>query len=193
MPRFEVPEGWTAQAYRYAQAPTPSQAEALLSHAGAARFAYNVMLAVVTANLDQRAAERSYGIADADLTKCMSWSFQSLRNDWNRRKHTVAVRADGTPWWPENSKEVYANACRALSEALSNWEASRTGVRRGPRMGFPHFKTKIGAAKKFSFTTGTIRVEPDRHHITLPRLGTIKTHESTRKLGRRIAGGPLAS
>jgi putative transposase len=189
MTRFAVPEGWTAQAYRYALAPTPSQAEALLSHAGVARFAYKVMLAVVKANLDQRAAERSYGIADADLTPCMSWSFQSLRNDWNRRKHAVAVRADGTPWWPENSKEVYANACRALSEALSNWEASRTGVRRGPRMGFPHFKTKTGAAKKFSFTTGTIRVEPDRHHITLPRLGTIKTHESTRKLARRIAGG----
>ncbi|HEX9174861.1 MAG TPA: hypothetical protein VF874_01800, partial [Mycobacterium sp.] len=46
---------------------------------------------------DQRAAERSYGIAEDDLTPCMSWSFVSLRNDWNQRKHTVAVRADGTP------------------------------------------------------------------------------------------------
>jgi putative transposase len=43
--------------------------------------------------------------------------------------------------------------------------------------------------KKFSFTTGTIRVEPDRHHLTLPRLGRIKTHESTRKLARRIEAG----
>ena len=34
--------------------------------------------------------------------------------------------------------------------------------------------------------SGTIRVEPGRHHVTLPRLGTIKTHESTRKLGRRL-------
>ena len=59
MGRFEVPEGWTAQAYRYALAPTPRQAEALLSHAGAARFAYNAMLAAVKANLDQRHAERS--------------------------------------------------------------------------------------------------------------------------------------
>lgn len=37
------------------------------------------------------------------------------------------------------------------------------------------------------FTTGTIRVEPDRKHVTLPRLGTLKTHESTRKLERRLA------
>jgi hypothetical protein len=36
------------------------------------------------------------------------------------------------------------------------------------------------------FTTGTIRVEADRKHVTLPRLGAIKTHESTRKLARRL-------
>ena len=114
-----------AQAYRFALDPTPTQAEALESHAGGARFAYNVMLAAVKANLDQRAAERSYGIAGDDLTPSLGWSFQVLRNDFNRRKHTAAVRADGSPWWPENSKEVYANACRALSEALSNWGASR--------------------------------------------------------------------
>jgi putative transposase len=189
MARFEVPAGWTAQAYRFALDPTAGQAETLGSHAGGARFAYNVMLAAVGANLDQRAAERSYGIGEADLTPWLGWSFQALRNDFNRRKHTVAVRADGTPWWAENSKEVYANACRALAEALSNWGASRGGTRSGPRMGFPRFKTKTGAVKKFSFTTGAIRVEPDRNHITLPRLGTIKTHESTRKLARRISAG----
>jgi putative transposase len=39
------------------------------------------------------------------------------------------------------------------------------------------------------FTTGTIRVEADRHHVTLPRVGTIRTHESTRKLARRVEAG----
>jgi putative transposase len=39
------------------------------------------------------------------------------------------------------------------------------------------------------FTTGVVRVEPDRRHVTLPRLGTIRTHESTRKLQRRLAVG----
>ena len=147
------------------------------------------MLAAVKANLDQRGAERSYGITEADLTPCIRWSFQSLRNEWNRRKHYVAVGVDGAPWWPQNAKEVYANACRGLSEALSNWAASRRADRSGPRTGFPRFKTKTRAVKKFSFTTGTIRVDPDRHHITLPRLGTIKTHESTRKLARRVQTG----
>jgi putative transposase len=68
MARFEIPDGWTAQAYRFAVDPTPAQAEALLSHAGGAWFAFNTMLAAVRVNLDQRAAERSYGIAEADLT-----------------------------------------------------------------------------------------------------------------------------
>lgn len=189
MVRFEIPQGWTAQAYRFALDPTPAQAEALLSHAGGARFAYNVMLAAVKANLDQRTVERSYGFADDDLTPSASWSFQALRNDWNKRKHTVAVRTDGTPWWPENSKEVYANGCYDLSKALSNWGASRKGTRRGPRIGFPRFKSKHGAAMKFSFTTGAVRVEPDRKHVALPRLGAIKTHESTRKLARRVEAG----
>src|SRR5262249_45840491 len=34
-----------------------------------------------------------------------------------------------------------------------------------------------------------IRVETDRHHVTLPRVGRIKTHESTRKLARRLEAG----
>jgi putative transposase len=189
MARFKAPEGWTFQAYQFALAPAPGQVQALLSHAGGARVAYNEMLAAVKANLDQRTAERSYGTAEDDLTPRMDWSFRSLRNEWNRRKHIAAIGEDGMPWWPKNSKEVYANACRGLADALSNWAASRNGSRRGPGMGFPRFKTKARGIKKFSFTTGGIRVEPDRHHINLPRLGTIKTHESTRKLARRLDAG----
>jgi putative transposase len=147
------------------------------------------MLAAVKANLDQRAAERSYGIGAADLTPALPWSFQSLRKEWNRRKHTGAVGADGLPWWPQNSKEVYANACRSLSQALSNWEASKNGVRLGPPMGFPRFKTKSRTVQKFSFATGAIRVEPDNRHVNLRRLGAIKTYESTRKLACRVRAG----
>lgn len=186
--KFAVPDGWVLQAYQYALAPTDTQAAALESHAGGARFAYNTMLWAVKANLGQRDAERSYGIAEADLTPAMSWSFQSLRNDFNRRKHLVAVREDGSPWWGENSKEAYANACKNLAEALSNWKDSRTGKRKGPRVGFPSFKSKR-STKKFAFTTGAIRVEPDRHHVTLPKLGSTRVHESTRKLARRLEHG----
>ncbi|WP_343708982.1 IS607 family element RNA-guided endonuclease TnpB [Mycobacterium sp.] len=186
---MEVSSGWVLQAYQYALDPTSAQVAALESHAGGARFAFNTMLAAVKANLDQRKAERSYGIADDQLTPVVSWSFQELRNRWNQIKHRVAVGDDGSPWWQDNSKEAYANAVANLAEALSNWGDSRTGERKGPKMGFPRFKHKGRAAKSFTFTTGAMRVEPSRHHVTLPVLGTIHTHESTRKLGRRLESG----
>ncbi len=189
MARFETSPGWTVQAYRFALDPTPAQERALNSHAGARLFAFNTMLAAVKANLDQREAERSYGVGEADLTPSLSWSMPSLRREWNRRKHTVAVRGDGTAWWQENSKEAYSSGCQSLADALGNWASSRKGTRKGPRMGFPGFKSRRSAARKFTFTTGAIRVEADRKHVTLPRLGAIKTHESTRKLARRLENG----
>jgi putative transposase len=76
----------------------------------------------------------------------------------------------------------------ALARALDNWSKSRRGECAGAPAGFPRFKT-ARARRSIRFTTGTIRVEPDRHHVTLPRVGTIKTHESTRKLVRRIEAG----
>jgi putative transposase len=56
-------------------------------------------------------------------------------------------------------------------------------------MGFPRRKRKGRARDACRFTTGAIRVEPDRHHVTLPRLGRLRTHESTRKLARRLEQG----
>jgi putative transposase len=182
MARFEVPDGWIAKAYRYALDPTPAQEREFRSHAGAARVAHNVMLAGVKANLDQRAAERSYGLADDDLTPAMGWSLPALRKVWNARKPEVA------PWWGENSKEAYNTGLDSLARALEAWSKSRRGERAGKAVGFPRFKSKR-SRKSVRFTTGTIRVEPDRHHVTLPRLGRVKTHESTRKLARRVESG----
>ena len=73
--------------------------------------------------------------------------------------------------------------------AAAVWSTSRSGQRAGAAVGFPKFKAKHCAARSVRFTTGAIGVEADRHHVTLPRLGTIRTHESTRKLARRLAAG----
>ncbi|MEU6431895.1 IS607 family element RNA-guided endonuclease TnpB [Microbispora sp. NPDC046973] len=170
------------QAYRYALNPTPAQARALASHCGAARVAFNWGLALVKANLAQREAEKSYGIPDDQLTPPLSWSMYSLRKAWNTAKNTVA------PWWTDNSKEAYASGLERLAAALKNWSDSRKGKHAGPRVGFPVFRSKRTAAMSVRFTTGTIRLD-GRTHVVLPRLGRIKTHESTRKLARRIEAG----
>jgi putative transposase len=188
MARFEIAAGWSAQAYRFALDPTLAQQQALCSHAGARNFAFNTMLAAVKANLDQRAAEKTYGLAGDELT-CLGWSMRSLRNEWNRIKHAVAVREDGTQWWDQNSKEAYASGCQSLANALENWSQSHKGRRKGPSVGFPRFKSKRRSAKKFTFTTGALRVEPDRRHVVLPRIGRVRAHESTRKLARRLEAG----
>jgi len=42
---------------------------------------------------------------------------------------------------------------------------------------------------RVTFATGAIRVEPDRRHVTLPRIGTVRVHENTRRLERLITTG----
>jgi IS605 OrfB family transposase len=70
-----------------------------------------------------------------------------------------------------------------------NWQDAKHGRRIGARVGFPVRKRKGRGTESCRFTTGAIRVEADRHHVTLPRLGRIHTHESTRKLARRLEQG----
>jgi putative transposase len=171
------------QAFKFALDPTPRQARDLWQHAGAARVAYNWGLARVKANLSQRAAEQTSGLAGAELTPAVNWSLYGLRRDWNRAKDEVA------PWWRECSKEAYNTGLEQLARGLKNWRDSKSGKRKGPPMGFPRFKSRRRSAPSVRFTTEPIRVEADRTHVTLPVLGTIKTHESTRKLERKIRAG----
>jgi IS605 OrfB family transposase len=162
------------QAYRFALDPTPRQRSRLASATGGARFAYNWGLELVKQHLDERATGKDVQVP---------WSLPELRREWNQAKQEAA------PWWAENSKECYSSGLDALARALKNWADSRQGRRAGAWMGFPRHKRKARAHESCRFTTGAIRVEPDRHHVVLPRLGRIRTHESTRKLARRLEEG----
>ncbi|WP_156002187.1 IS607 family element RNA-guided endonuclease TnpB [Streptomonospora sp. PA3] len=171
------------QAYVFALEPTPEQAQALASHCGAARFAYNWGLARVKTNLAQRAAERTYGLAEAELTPALDRSAYGLRKQWNAAKHAVA------PWWGANSKEAYASGLANLSVALKNWNASRTGKRAGRKAGFPRFRSKR-SRRSFRITTGSFGLDgAGNRHVKLPRIGRVRTGESTRKLARHLHRG----
>ena len=140
-------------------------------------------LARVKAVMDQRAAERTYNIPDEGLTEPVGWSLPALRKAWNQAKPEVA------PWWPEVSKEAFNTGLDALARGLKNWGDSRRGARAGRRVGFPRFKARHRTTPSVRFTTGAIRVDPDRMHVVLPRLGRLKLHESARKLARRLEAG----
>ncbi len=171
------------QAYRFALDPNAGQLDAMASHAGASRKAFNWALALVKAQMGQRAAEKTYGMTGDQLTPSVGWTLPSLRKAWNEAKGEVA------PWWAENSKEAYAAGIRNLVRGLDAWRDSKSGKRKGPKVRFPRFKSKRVANRSVTFTTGAIRIEADRKHVTLPRLGTIKLHESARKLARRLDSG----
>ncbi|WP_431946792.1 IS607 family element RNA-guided endonuclease TnpB [Micromonospora marina] len=173
----------TIQAYRFALDLNPGQERDVLAHAGAARVAHNWALAKVKAVMDQRTAERSYGVPDELLTPSLSWSLAGLRKAWNAAKPEVA------PWWGEVSKEAFNTGLDALARGLKNWSDSRKGARAGCPVGFPRFKSRRRTTPSVRFTTGAIRVEPNRMHVVLPRLGRLKLHESARKLARRLDNG----
>lgn len=86
-------------------------------------------------------------------------------------------------------EEAYADGIAGAVDAYWNWQQSRAGRRAGKRVGFPRFKRKGRDADRVCFTTGTMRVEPDRRHLTMPVIGTVRTQENTRRIERLIAKG----
>ena len=140
----------------------------MLSHAGAARFAYNAGLAHVKAAIE--AGEKP------------EWSLFSLQHWWNANKDVLAVDSDGVPWWRENSKEAANTGLRSLASALLNWSKSRKGKRKGRRVGFPKFKSKDRETPRFSYSTsgpgtgGLIKGDPKA--LWLPRIGRVHCMEN---------------
>ncbi|MCX5285624.1 IS607 family element RNA-guided endonuclease TnpB [Streptomyces sp. NBC_00198] len=186
MKKFQAQSGFVVQAYRFALDPNAAQRAALRSHCGAARAAYNWAVSWVTASWWQRRAEETYGVPRELLTEWRSWSLPSLRKAFNRAKHTDVRFAS---WWEENSKEAYSTGLSNAAAAFDNYAKSKQRRRRGREVGMPRFKSKRKARLSCRFTTGTIRVDADGRHVTLPRLGTIRTHEPTRSLLVRVQAG----
>ncbi|GGW49881.1 IS607 family element RNA-guided endonuclease TnpB [Streptomyces caelestis] len=184
--KFRRRSGCVVQAYRFALDPNVGQERALRSHCGAARAAYNWAVSWVTASWWQRRAEATYGISEEELTPWRSWSLPALSREFNRIKTTDPKYAG---WWKENSKEAYKSGLTNAAVAFDNYVKSKQGKRKGPMMGVPRLKTKRKARLACRFTTGAIRVEPDGRHVTLPRLGTVRSHEPTTKLLTRIRAG----
>jgi putative transposase len=180
--------------------PTPAQVQLLRSYCGSARKAYNWVLTTVKANLDTRAEERRAGVAEADLTKSLSWSPYSLTPLWNSVKDVVA------PWHNDVTMHAFRSGVTNAATALKNFSESKNGLRHGRPMGYP---TRKSLRSKLSTTfTDTKRSDiwfaEDSHHVRLilPRFATdpriarrrdqlqwIHTTESLRRLKSKVASG----
>ena len=101
MAKFEVPEGWGVQAFGFTLDPSEQQARALARHFGARRKAFNWAVATLKADID---AWRGGRVETAKP------SLGVLRKRWNSVKDEVCVNSEtGQVWWPECSKEAYAD------------------------------------------------------------------------------------
>jgi putative transposase len=156
------------QAYKFALDPAPTQERALRSHAGAARFAWNWGLAKCRERYE---AEGKW------------YSGTELHKLWNTEK-----KADpGLAWWRENSKCACQEAFRNLDRALRDFAKSQKGGRKGKRPGFPKFKKRGKCRDSFRFGSGVMHCSGAT--VTLPRLGTVRTHEDTAALSRKLEDG----
>jgi len=171
----EVPSGWvlTGAIFEVEWPREPERRSRIWSHFGARRFAKNWALAEVKADLDARRKDPSHA--------SVPWTLEGLRKRWNEAKGEVA------PWWAENSKECYSAGIADAVAALHNWSKSKRGKRKGRRVGLPHFESRRRAQNRVRFTTGAMRLEPDRRHLTLPVIGILRSKENTRRVQRHVA------
>jgi putative transposase len=185
--------------FRFALAPTPAQAAMLVRHAGASRFAYNECLRLVA---DAIAASR------ADPRVTVPWSGFDLINAFNAWKRseaagrvfvacpdgTITKQVTGLRWRQEVSAQVFEEAAVDLGRALSAYAHANNRTRSGRRVGFPRRKRKGRCRDSFRLrnkagTSGAFWIRVGAGHprsVTLPRIGTVRVHDDTRRLRRLL-------
>ena len=187
--------------FRFCLDPMVEQERALARHAGATRFAFNQCL---------RTVKTAIGAHHADPDVEVPWTGFDLINTFNTWKKTeaagrlIAVNAGGVAeivvtgllWRGEVCQQVFEEAAVDCGRALAAWADSRRGKRTGKRVGFPHFKKKIGVTPSFRLRNKhpkgrppVIRVGDNGRprSITLPGIGQIGVHDDTRRLRRMLA------
>lgn len=172
---YAPPEGSIVKGWNVSLAPAPEQAAQWRRDDGGRRFASNWAVAEI-----KRAFEHGQGTGEYDPE---IWSAWSLRKRW------CTVKSEIAPWWPECSKEAYACGIADAVAGLKNWQDSRTGKRKGPKMRFPKFRKKGKDPVRCTYSDGNrIRIVGP-HHIVLPRVGRVETAENIRPIWRHIRRG----
>src|ERR1700676_3664360 len=201
--RGMLPQMTRHTTFRFCLDPTVEQRDVLARHDGASRFAFNQCLATVKTALTQRKTDPSVEVP---------WTGFDLINAFNGWKKTAdagrvfTVGSDGVVetvvtglvWRGQVCQQAFEEAAVDLGRGLQAWTDSRSGKRKGKRVGFPRFKKKTGAAPSFRLRNkhpkgrpAAIRVGDNNRprSITLPGIGQIGVYDDTRRLRRMLAKG----
>jgi putative transposase len=172
----------TRQGFRVELAPTLEQRTRLGQHAGLSRVVENFCLEKVKAALEQREAEKTYGVPEKDLTP-VPWSAPALERMWRVAHH------DRFPWFTGEglSSRVPKEACRVRAAGFKNFFDSRAGKRKGRKIGFPDWRKRKHGSR---FRYDADRARPiSARVVALPGVGKVRTFEDMSWLTDRITGG----
>ncbi|WP_106399324.1 RNA-guided endonuclease InsQ/TnpB family protein [Actinocorallia populi] len=169
-------------AFTYTLKPTAGQETLLRTAGGAARAAYNTLLALVKTRLAERET-------NPDVRP--PWTKFDLINAVNAWRRDLD--AQGAVWHRTIPSIVFEEAAADLAYGLASFVDCRKGRRSGPSVGFPVFKKKSRTPYRFRIRAqkGSVAVgAPGRPRaVRLPRLGVIGVREDTRPLRRLLRPG----
>ena len=114
----------------------------LLSHIGAKRFTYNMLLAEIKANLDECATRKAAG-EELSNDDYLGRSHIDLQRLWYEK------RQEWAPWFEANGSSVYDYTFLHLSRAFKRW---LDGI-----AAFPKFKKKAQGGS-FTVARGATRL-----------------------------------
>jgi putative transposase len=102
----------------------------------------------------------------------------------------------GLAWRREVCQQVFEEAAVDCGRALCAWSDSRSGKRKGKRVGFPRFKKKTRVVASFRLRNKHTKGRPPAirvgdngrpRSVTLPGIGQIGVFDDTRRLRRMLA------
>jgi putative transposase len=190
------------RAYRFALDLTPTQKQQCRQHAGAARWAYNHALAAKFTALTERQAAITTLVDHGVDPKAAAAQAPKVPTKPAIQKALNATKGDDRndvsgdcTWWHTVSTYAFQSAFVDADTAWNNWLNSITGKRRGQRVSRPRFKTKHRSRDSFRIhhdvTNPSIRPDTGYRRITVPRLGSLRVHDSTKKLRRALDRGAI--
>lgn len=129
-------------------APNATQRGQLSSHLGAARFAYNCLLA----NVEEKRIAR----------EPVSLTAFALQKFWvHELRETFA-----SEWWKENASEAYRSGAHALADAYTRFFSKQNG--------HPQFKKRGG---RESYTETKAGLSNSGQHVRLTSVGKVRLNE----------------
>lgn len=155
------------QRYSYRAYPTSRQERDLARLFGCCRLIYNTVIAdrqmVYETGLHEVAEARPTATSPDRTVRAF---------DANRQAAVVTHQRSQKPWLNSVSSVALIQSMRDAEQAFTNFFQSVSGKRKGPKVGFPKFKSRFSGRQSARFTSNGFRVEGDR--VFIAKVGWVR-------------------